>query len=145
MKKEINRVEEPGYCSFAVIRFYGTHFPDELAKNTSGYVIRIMQDMDLVKLSDILRKIFTGKQKFAYGSKTPQHLMKIYNIKNYNFDDIVVDGIQGKPVHWQKEPFIAVCMATKPMNESVMKTYNIDRESVDLQDATSLKRGNFKW
>ena len=70
MKKEIDRVEEPGYCSFAVIRFYGTHFPDELAKNTSGYVIRIMQDMDIPKLSDLLRKIFTGKQKFAYGSNT---------------------------------------------------------------------------
>lgn len=144
MKKEIDRVEEPGYCSFAVIRFYGTHFADELAKNTSGYVIRIKQDMDLVTLSDLLRKIFTGKQKFTYGGRTKQ-LMKIHSIKNYNFDEIVVDELGGKPVHWQEEPFIAVCLETKPMNESVMKTYNIDRESVDLQDATSLKRGNFKF
>ena len=85
MHQEYDTVQDPAYCSYVHLQFYGKTLPDELTHNKHGYLMRVNQAEDIQIVSTKLRNIFTT-DKYNYNpnsDKIKMNLMKVIVIKSH--------------------------------------------------------------
>ena len=91
--QEHDTVQDPAYCSYVHLQFYGKTLPDELTHNNHGYLMRVNFEQDIQVVSTKLRNIFTT-EKYNYNQNNDKmELMKVRTIKSHD-DEPVAGEVQ---------------------------------------------------
>ena len=75
--QEYDTVQDPAYCDYLHLQFYGKTLPDELTHNKHGYLMRVNQAQDIPIVTTKLRNIFSIEKHNYNPNSNNKVLMKV--------------------------------------------------------------------
>ena len=75
--QEYDTVQDPAYCDYLHLQFYGKTLPDELTHNKHGYLMRVNQAQDIPIVTTKLRNIFSIDMYNYNPNSNAKVLMKV--------------------------------------------------------------------